>query len=90
MVLVAIEHSLDHELTALFVSIPDREYMIRRELCLEAKVSVSNQEIIVSFKNCIWFQGIWLKSSEEVNHNSLKIGFLTNQDKLFDSNLLPS
>ena len=41
MVLVAIEHSLDHELTALFVSIPDREYMIRRELCLEAKVSES-------------------------------------------------
>ena len=41
LVLVTTKRSLDHELTALFVSIPDREYMIRRELCLEAKVSDS-------------------------------------------------
>ena len=42
LVLVATERSFDHELTAWFVSIfPDREYMIRRELCLEAKVSDS-------------------------------------------------
>ena len=40
LVLVATEHSFDRELTAL-LSIPDREYMIRRELCLEAKVSDS-------------------------------------------------
>ena len=47
LALVATERNLDHELTqwltALFVSIniPDREYMIRRELCLEAKASDS-------------------------------------------------
>ena len=78
LVLVATEHSLDHELTALFVSIPDREYMIRRELCLEAKVSDS--------RNSCFFSELYLVARNLVekfrrgqsNHSSFKIGLLTN------------